>query len=111
MKYRFETTTTMKDYNGKNYWIDGDIIHPVEITADNIRAALDQWRERVQERDYIEISRNAIKRPAPMYVEEAGEAVQIGYVITGKTEIACTTQYIDLWTTIKVVARPDFMGV
>lgn len=112
--YRFETTATMKEYNARKWWIDSGIIRPVEIDADDLKTALEAWRDRVQDRDYIEISNNALRTKNPMYIDRDGDAVQVGYVITGKTEFEdrdryrTTTQYIDLWVTVKVVTTPDF---
>lgn len=113
--YRFETTATMKPHNARKCWIDAGIIRPVEIDAADLKTALEAWRDKVQERDYIEISRNALKNKNPMYIDgKDGEPLQIGYVITGKTEFdkgnytGYSTQYIDLWVTVKEVATPDF---
>lgn len=116
--YRFETTATMKPRNNKNWWIDSDIVRPVNIEAANLKTALQRWRDKVQERDYIQISNNALRCKNPMYIDQAdGEAVQIGYVITGKTEFdkgdysGYSTQYIDLWVTVQIVTIPDFVEV
>lgn len=106
MMYRFETTTTMKEYNHKKYWIDSDIVRPLYINAETVREALEKWREAVTQRDYIDISRNALKTAAPMFCDKAdGSTIQTGYVITGSTDIDTDNgwkrQYIDLWTTIQ----------
>lgn len=113
--YRFETTTTMKPYNCKKWWIDADIVRPVEIEADDLKTALQQYREKVGERDYIEISKTALKHPDPMYIDgKDGEPRQVGYVITGKTYFedrsanVSSTQYIDLWVSVKQVANVEF---
>ena len=113
--YRFETTATMKPHNCKKWWIDSGIVRPVQVEAADLKTALQLWRECVQERDYIEISENAIKTRNPMYIDtKGGEAVQTGYVLTAKTEFdkgdytGYTTQYIDLWVTIQIVTTPDF---
>lgn len=113
--YRFETTATMKPHNAKKWWIDEGIVRPLEIDAADLKIALQLWRERVQDRDYIDISRNAIKNPSPMYIDgKDGEPVQVGYVITGKTlfedrdNYKSTEQYIDLWVSVAVVTRPEF---
>lgn len=39
-KYIFRTTATMKPYNNKNWWIDGDIIPTKHIEADSVKDAL-----------------------------------------------------------------------
>ena len=115
MRYRFETTATMKEYNNKKWWIDSDIVRPVIIEADNLKTALQLWRDKVQERDYIKISNNALKSRSPMYIDgNDGEPVQVGFVITGKTEFdkgnysGYTTQYIDLWVEILTIVDTVF---
>lgn len=113
--YRFETTATMKPHNNKNWWIDPGIVRPVKIQAENVKAALQLYRERVESRDYIQISNNAIRNPAPMYVDtKDGDALQVGYVITGKTDFekgdraGWSTQYIDLWVSVEQIETPAF---
>lgn len=105
--YRFETTATMKEYNNKKWWIDAEIISDMRINADSVENALEVYRERVEEKHGITISRNAIKNKSEMFVDlPDGSAKQVGYVITGKTEFdkgdytGYSTQYIDLWVTI-----------
>ena len=113
--YRFETTTTMKPYNRKQWCIASDMVRPIEVQADSITEALNLWRNIVQERDYIEISRNAIRNKQPMYCDyNDGRTEQVGYVITGKTEFdkgdytGYTKQYIDLWVRITAITTPEF---
>ena len=113
--YRFETTAAMKSHNNKKWGIDADIVRPVEIEAADLKTALQLWRDEVQDRGYIQISNNALKSRSPMYIDgKDGEAVQLGYVITGKTEFdkgdytGYSTQYIDLWVTVQIVTIPDF---
>lgn len=115
MTFIFKTTTTMKEYNSRKWWIDSDIVREIRITAENIRAALEQYREIVAEKHYITISDNAIKNKNPMYIDTPnGEPKQIGYVITGKTDFEdrdnykWSAQYIDLWITILTVIDTDF---
>ena len=115
MTFIFKTTTTMKEYNSRKWWIDSDIVREIRITAENIRAALGQYREIVAEKHYITISDNAIKNKNPMYIDTPnGEPKQIGYVITGKTDFEdrdnykWSAQYIDLWVTILTVIDTDF---
>lgn len=116
--YRFETTATMKPYNNKKWWIDAGIVRPVKIEAADLKTALQLWRDKVQERDYIDISNNALRSRNPMYTDgKDGEAVQVGYVITAKTgfedrdNYRYTDQYIDLWVTVQIVTIPDFERV
>jgi len=112
--YIFKTTVTMKDYNNKFWWIDAGIVRDIHISAENMREALEQYRETVAEKNYIEISNTAIKNKSAMYQDTAdGEAVQVGYVITGKTEFQrdygkCVNQYIDLWVTVLTIITTEF---
>lgn len=69
MNYIFKTTATMKEYNNKKWWIDGDIISDMRINADSVENALEIYRERVEEKRYISISRNAIKNKSEMFVD------------------------------------------
>lgn len=113
--YRFETHATMKPYNCKQWWIDSGIVRPVEVEAETLTEALNLWRNKVMERDYIEISRNAIRNKQPMYRDyKDGRTEQVGYVITGKTEFdkgdytGWSTQYIELWVSIYIIEAPNF---
>ena len=115
MRNKYETTATMKEKKKKKWWIDSDIVCPVIIEADNLKTALQIWRDKVQERDYIKISNNALKSRSPMYIDgKNGEPVQVGFVITGKTEFdkgnysGYTTQYIDLWVEILTIVDTVF---
>lgn len=69
MNYIFKTTATMKEYNNEKWWIDGDIISDMRINADSVENALEIYRERVEEKHYISISRNAIKNKSEMFVD------------------------------------------
>ena len=113
--YIIKTTATMKEYNNKKWWIDSGIVHEIRVDAENVKQALKKYQEVVMERDYIEISENALRCKKPMYIgTPSGEAKQVGYVITGKTEFEdrenyrCSTQYIDLWVTIITVIDTEF---
>lgn len=115
MNYIFKTTATMKEYNNKKWWIDGDIISDMRINADSVENALEIYRERVEKKHYISISRNAIKNKSEMFADLSdGSVKQVGYVITGKTEFdkgnytGYSTQYIDLWVTILTVIDTVF---
>lgn len=35
--YIFKTTTTMKEYNNKKWWIDSDIVPEIRIKAETLR--------------------------------------------------------------------------
>lgn len=111
--YIFKTTATMKEYNNQKWWIDSGIVRDITIHAATIPEALEQYREQVKEKYYIEISKNALKTKNNMYVDENGVAVQVGYVITGKTELQddfyrWNAQYIDLWVTILTIIDTEF---
>ena len=113
--FRFETTATMKPYNNNKWWIDGNIVRSMEIDAENVKNALAEWREKVQSRDYIEISKNALKEKQPMYIDNSdGTCEQIGYVITGKTMFdkgdysGYVYQFIELWVKIVEIVKVDF---
>lgn len=110
--YLFNTTATMKDYNCEKWWIDSKIIGDLRIDANNLKDALKEYQNIVKDR-CIEISDNAIKNKNPMYIDnKAGETIQTGYVITGKTEFEdrdnykWSKQYIDLWVKIDVIENP-----
>lgn len=113
-KYLFQTTTTMKPYNNKKWWIDSDIVRNIILEADDINKALDQYREHANESG-IDISNNALRTKEPMYITNSdGEDVQIGYVITGKLEFQddvnyrWSTRYVDMWITILTITDTEF---
>lgn len=115
MNYIFKTTATMKEYNNKKWYIDGGIVSDMRINADSVENALEIYRELVEEKHYITISKNAIKNKSEMFVDLSdGSVKQVGYVITGKTEFdrgdytGYSTQYIDLWVTILTVVDTVF---
>lgn len=115
MNYIFKTTATMKEYNNKKWYIDGGIVSDMRINADSVENALEIYRERVKEKHYISISKNAIKNKSEMFADLSdGSVKQVGYVITGKTEFdrgdysGYSTQYIDLWITVLTVVDTVF---
>lgn len=115
MNYIFKTTATMKEYNHKKWFIDADIISDMRINADSVENALEIYRKRVEEKHFINISKNAIKNKSEMFADMSdGSVKQVGYVITGKTEFdrgdysGYSTQYIDLWITILTVVDTVF---
>ena len=117
MMFIFKTTATMKEYNRKRYWIDRDIIGEIRIEADSMIEALEKWREIVTEKHYIEVTKNGVKNRNAMYRERKdGSDVQIGFVITGKTEFQVENQwkfvqqFIDLWVEILTVDYPEFVA-
>lgn len=112
MTFIFKTTTTMKEYNARKWRIDSGIVREIQITADNLPAALEQYREIVEEKHYISISAHAIKNRNPMYIDTPDGSKQIGFVIIGKTDFESNykwvTQYIDLWVTVLTVIDTIF---
>lgn len=115
MNYIFKTTATMKEYNNKKWYIDGGIVSDMRINADSVENALEIYREQVEEKHYINISKNAMKNKSEMFVDLSdGSIKQVGYVITGKTEFdkgdytGYSIQYIDLWVTILTVVDTVF---
>lgn len=112
--YIFKTTATMKEYNRRKWWIDGNVVTEKRVIAENLKAALDQFAELVEEKHYVTISRNALSNKSPMFVDGAnGEPVQVGFVITGKTDFQddfgrWSGQYIDLWVEILSVSPGGF---
>lgn len=112
MEFLFETTATMKEYNRKKWWIDHDIIPTIKINADSVKNALKEYQTRVSEKYGIDISNHAIKHAEPIYIgDETGDAIQTGYVITGKTLFdngprGWVENYIDLWVNISVTLNP-----
>lgn len=70
----------MKEYNNKKWYIDGGIVSDMHIDADSVENALEIYRERVEEKHYITISKNAIKNKSEMFVDLSdGSAKQVGY--------------------------------
>ena len=112
--YIFKTTATMKEYNARKYWIDTNIINEIRIQAKTTADALEMWREKVIDRDYIDISKNALKTKAPMYIDRDGKPAQIGYVITASTDFdkgnytGYTKHFIDLWVEVLKLAPAEF---
>lgn len=112
--YIFKTTTTMKPYNNKKWWITDDLISEICIQANNVKEAIEMYRNTVEEKFYVSISDNAIKTKQPMYVDTTeGNTKQVGYVITGKTSFddsygRWVDQYIDIWVKIITVVDTEF---
>ena len=112
-KYMFRTTATMKEYNSRQWYITPDIIRTKYIDAESLAEALNEYAWSVSSKDYIEISANAIRTRRPMYIDMPEGPRQVGYVITGKTEMqredgTWSTQYIDLWINVDIITPADF---
>lgn len=111
--YIFKTMTTLKEYNCNKYWIDRGYIPQITIAAENLKAAIEQFRTRCKNDYYVSISDHAIKNKNAMYIDlKSGESKQIGYVITGKTSFdnngKWTDQFIELWTEIREIRDVNF---
>lgn len=112
-RYMFRTTATMKEYNRRQWYINPDVIPTKYIDESNLSEALDQYAWSVSTNEYIDISKNALRNKQPMFIDMPEGPRQVGYVITGKTEMqrddgSWTTQYIDLWISIDIITRADF---
>ena len=111
-RYRFETVATMKEYNSKNWWIDHNVIRPVEVEAETIKSALKEYQKIANDKYYVSISNNAINNPSPMFVDsKEGVALQVGYVITGSMDFETDNyqwkkQFINLWVDVKTIENP-----
>lgn len=106
-KYRFETNCTMKPYNEKKYWVDSGLVRPTAIPAKNLKSALAIYCDKLEKENYITVSKNALLNKQPMYRDGLAGPEQVGYVITGKTDVENTAQYIDLWVEITVIKYPE----
>ena len=105
MLYTFDTTTTMKPYNNKKWYVCGDIVRRKTIEAKNLSEALKKYQDEATNKDYVTISDTARKHKNPMFVDTDKGAKQVGYVITGSTDFdddgrGWVKQYIELWVTI-----------
>ena len=113
MKYLFNTTTTMKEYNHKKWWVDRDLVPSVRIEAKDLKEALIKFREHAEKSSSVEISKNALEKKVPMYRDINDEPVQVGYTITGSTYFdgeyrGWTKQYVELWVEIIEIKYPTF---
>ena len=111
--YIFETITTMKEYNCRKWWIDGNVVTKKTIEADSLKEALAIYANMVEEKHYIKISPSALKNKKAMYIDTKEGAKQVGYVITAKADFEMSNyrwveQYIDLWVNVVTVTNTDF---
>lgn len=112
--YIFRTTATMKEHNRSKWFICSDIIGEKTITAENIKNALEAYAEKVNASYAAEISKNALKNKAPMYIDTEAGTKQTGFVITASTLFdkgdytGFSKQYIDLWVDILTVTDTEF---
>lgn len=105
-KFLFKTDTVMKPYNQDKWWIDEQSVQELVVSAETLKEALAKYVDHVHKKSSINISKNAIKRKSPIFKDlERGEPVQIGYLLTGSTDLQdmedrWSKQYVDLWVTI-----------
>ena len=107
MTFIFKTTTTMKEYNARDWWIDRDYVGELRITAPDLNGALEKYREHA-DGSGVGISKSALKNRRRMYRDGDG---QIGFVITGKTAFSndrggWSEQYVDLWIEVLSINHP-----
>lgn len=107
MIYLFRTTTTMKHYNCRKWWISRDSVSDKHIEADNMTEALEKYRKAVEDKDFVTISKSALKNRQAQYTDRPdGRTEQTGYVITGSAEFQdrdadkWSRQFIELWITV-----------
>lgn len=85
----------------------GDCIPVIRVKANSIQSALKEYQQLVNEDSFVYISNNGLKQKGNMYIDtKDGTPVQVGYVITAKTYIENTVQFIDLWVTIETIGNP-----
>ena len=115
MIYSFKTSATLKEKDRKKWWLDDDLVKPIELDASNISEALEKYQEIVNDRTDVQISKNAIQKKENMYmdIKPGGPSKQIGYVITGSTCFerengGFVNKFIDLWIEIRVISYPAF---
>lgn len=112
MRYLFRTKANLAlERDIGKWWIDRDIISNITIGGcDNVNQALQVYRERVEQFG-VTIAKSALSRKQPMYNLIGGNAVQIGYVINGWTDVdmGCNgfvTKPIVLWIEIFEINYP-----
>jgi len=112
MLYIFKTQATMCNYNNKKWWIDSNIVPEKRINANNLKEALEEYKENIENNHYISISENALKTKQAMYIDSNEGPIQTGYVIKASmdfsTDIKYVKQYIELWVEILEANIPNF---
>lgn len=113
MKFIFKTNVSMKPYNCKKWWIDEKYCPDLTIIARNLNDAILAYCDIIDEKCSIKISKTALLHKEPMYRDRNGEAIQVGYVITGSLKFLddChkwSKQYIDLWAEILTITETAF---
>ena len=114
-QYSFNTSTTVKEKDRGKWWLDNDLVKTIELEAISLCEALEKYRQIVNDRTDVRISKNAIHKKENMYmdIKPGGRSKQIGYVITGSTcfereDGGFVNKFIDLWVEIRVITYPSF---
>ena len=84
----------MKEYNNKKWYIDGGIVSDMRIEANSVENALEIYRERVKEKHYIDISKNAIKNKSEMFVDLSNGGAQNKSVMLSRAKQSLTRAII-----------------
>lgn len=115
MFYSFDTSTTLKEKDRGKWWLDKDLVRTIELEASSLCEALEKYRQIVNDRTDVQISKNAMQEKKNMFIDRRfGErSKQIGYVITGSTYFKrengdLVNKFIDLWVEIRVITYPSF---
>lgn len=116
MLFLFETSTSMKPYNSKKWFIMHDFVRPMRIDADSVDDALIKYQRRMENQYGITITKSGLRRKQPMYKGyKNGEPKQVGWVLTGKTTFrddvnnCWSDQYIDCW--VEIVKLTEFEDI
>ena len=114
-QYSFNTSTTVKEKDRGKWWLNNDLVRTIELEAISLCEALEKYRQIVNDRTDVRISKNAIQKKEKMFIDRRfGErSKQIGYVITGSTCFErengdLVNKFIDLWVEIRVINYPAF---
>ena len=114
-RYSFNTSTTLKEKDRGKWWLNNDLVRTIELEAISLCEALEKYRQIVNDRTDVRISKNAIHKKEKMFqeIKPGGPSKQIGYVITGSTSFerehgGFVNKFIDLWIEIRVVSYPAF---
>ena len=66
MEYIIKTSTCMKPYNCKKWWIMRDYIKEIIVEAGSSKEALEKWREEVTSDYCVEITPHGMKDKQPI---------------------------------------------
>lgn len=109
MYYVFKTTTTLKEYNRDKWYINSDAIPDFEVEAESLEEALEKYVKFAEHNSCIYISKTALKKKTPMYIDTASGAKQVGFVITASSDFQndyrWVKQFIDLWVSVQGLVK------